>query len=145
MSRDTMTIKEINFCKEMVKTGFHQEKSALAAGYKSPRQNASRLLKQPKIKEFMETMKRRAVKDAVMTVEWRKRRLQLAIERGLPEDIDQQVYDPNIAITAIRELNKLDGDYAPEKHVNANLHAHINMDPVRENLKELVKLYEKEY
>ena len=90
--------------------GMSQQDTTLQAGYKASRarQTASRLATMLPIVARLLELHKKAESDAIMSVRERKERLS---EIARAPTI--KLYDP---VRAIGELNKMDGDYAPEKH-----------------------------
>lgn len=93
--------------------GMSQKDAAIGAGYKPSRarQTASRLATNGNIVARILELHQKAESDAIMSVRERKERLSEIARKGNPN-----LADP---ISAIRELNKMEGSYAPERHLFA--------------------------
>ena len=83
-----------------------------AAGYASSGENAdscaSKLLRNPKVSEYIENCKSKSTSAAILTVTERKEMLTRISQNN-------EIDDPNAARQALAELNKMDGSYAVEK------------------------------
>ncbi|MCK4722321.1 MAG: terminase small subunit [Dehalococcoidia bacterium] len=94
--------------------GMPRKKAAEEAGY-SPRTSdltAYRLIRNDRIFDRIQEMHKEAASDAIMTVRQRKERL----SKIAKEDIEGKfgtLRQPNIS--AIAELNKMEGEYPPSK------------------------------
>lgn len=110
-------------------------KAVIEAGYNSkhPDKYAVRLMANPLIKS--EVVKRREIaqKKIDITFEWKLNQL-----KNIVLDLDSTKQD---AIKAIEVMNKMQGDNAPEKHVNANL----NMDGTLEQMISVSNRYFDDY
>ena len=100
--------------------GMTQTQAAIEAGYSQHTADAqaSRLLTKVVITERRAALQLLAQTDTVMTVIERKERLSELAKEANPGKFGYQ-RQPNIQ--AIAELNKMGGDYAPEKHINLNV------------------------
>jgi|SRR5579859_592903 hypothetical protein len=145
MKNDKLTQKQYNFVTNYIKNGFNARQAALSAGYSesfSTSGSVTQLIALPQIKE--------RILSAYQTVELaRQQELCLAISekatilKQIIYDIVPKQGEPKrdlypVAIKAIAELNKMQGDYAPEKRLA------VTVDATKDKLKDISKLY-KEY
>lgn len=87
----------------------------------------------PHVKEAIEHKVKKLESELEITAKWK-------IEK-IREIIELNCYDrPELALTAIAELNKMQGDYAPTKTETKNLNANVCLE-----IKEQIAQYEKEY
>lgn len=119
ISKPLKNTRHEKFVLSLVK-GMTQTQAAIEAGYSQHTADvqASRLLTNVSIMERREALQFLAQTDTVMTVTERKERLSFLAQEANPGKFGYQ-RQPNI--TAIAELNKMGGDYAPEKHLNLNV------------------------
>ncbi len=61
----------------------------------------------------------------LITPDWKAQKLAQIVNNSLNKD-EPQLYDPEIAIKAIAELNKMSGDYAAQTSQVQHLHASID-------------------
>ena len=109
-----LTQKQETFCLKYFELG-NATKAALIAGYnpRTARRIASENLTKPDIRERMTELNKPVMDSTIATVKERQERLSVFVR----EDINGQhgvVRHSNIQ--AVAELNKMGGDYAPEKH-----------------------------
>lgn len=112
------------------------QKAAIDAGYagKHGRQWGWTLLNSDKCKEFMRRYRLMSEIDAGLTLDYKLRKLQLGIERDMPDSLPEGIegkerrdyYDTKAAVSAIAEANKLQGHYPAEKH-DVNLGETLNV------------------
>ena len=106
--------RQENFCLNIV-SGMNQTQAALKAGY-SPLfldTNANKILKSTRIAARLEELRVPAVNSTKMLVAEREDRLSVIGREDLISDKGTLLRAHNI--TAIQELNKMDGSYAPAK------------------------------
>lgn len=124
MQKPKLTVRQRKFAMHYIKTGIGGE-SALKAGY-SPNckyETAHELLRNPKIQQYIELTMQEASKKLGLTPEYLLGKLKLGIDRSLPEfgDVDitfdrlKQISDTKAAVSCISEINRMLGNYAPEK------------------------------
>lgn len=122
-----LTERQRLFCEQYVLTG-DIVKAARIAGYKSPRRNAHLLLKRKSMIKEIEMLIDKFESEGI-TFEWKLRKLKQAVEISIT---DKEV--KSTGITAIAELNKMQGHYSADKVVTA----HIQIDADIERAKLLV-------
>jgi phage terminase small subunit len=150
---EVLTQRERKFVLEYFKNDCNHVAAATAAGYKNADKHAYKIIQRPMIQAAIAKVNKKVMTSTSrmdlameMTLDWKKKKLKLAIERAIPDEQSEetQIYDPHVGLKAIAELNKIDGDYAPEKHHNVNLNADVDMAILKEHFK-LLKQHEKEY
>jgi phage terminase small subunit len=134
---------QYDFVKHYTTNGFNAEKAALQAGYekKTARAGAYDLINRPAIKPLIERAVAKA-RDTILDrlslgVEYRLKKLKSVIETYIPEDTSLFVAERvKIGLSAIQEVNKIAGDYAPDKRLA------LTVDLTADKLKEARKVYE---
>lgn len=101
------------FCMNYV-SGMTAKDAAVEAGYESKyaATNTGKLLKNTKIQERLAILRAPAVVRAKSTKE---AKLQI-LEKIYTHEPDPQTITAQVTIKAVSEHNKMEGDYAPEKH-----------------------------
>ena len=120
MKRNKLTVKQRKFITNYVTTG-NATQSAIDAGYplRSAHSIATENLKKPAIIAYREQLEAAINTPKVMSAIERKERLSEIAREDNITDKGSLFRGPNI--TAISELNKMDGSYAPERHINMNV------------------------
>ena len=132
------TDRQIKFVEEYIRNGGNKTAAARVAGYRGEPANlcnqADRILRKPNVQALIDG-KREQVQTAVNIPIQRKRILlwEIAQKCGAPKETVQrfekevggvhtevevrtiEVFDPKAAISAIAELNRMDGHHAAEK------------------------------
>jgi hypothetical protein len=142
-----ITTKQRNFVMQYFANGCNATQAAISAGYKekTAQQKGHNLLKEPGVKEFVERKMKQYTEKLEITAEMKMKKLWLCADRGIPETIGdgQNLWAEGmrVGISAISELNKMQGDYAPEKILNAN----ANLETSPQDFAELLEQYERDY
>ena len=112
-------------------------KAAEKVGYKaeSASKKGKELLKDERVQKELKRLTKKTEKKEIATLEWRMQTLQHIAETH------KDASTVNAAISAISELNKMSGDYAPTKSETLNKNANIDLSNVRELLKTSMKEY----
>lgn len=139
--------QERKFCVEYVKNNNNAFQAALAAGYSEENafKNSFRFLKRPHIKEYVDNLLEKIDKKVGVSLEWKINKLRLAVERSLPDEEEKAKINPQIGITAIAELNKMQGHHSAEKLVTTNLNVDTDIDNVKSLMDELIDKHNKNY
>jgi hypothetical protein len=92
--------------------------------------------------------KRAEMENLQSTFEWKVKKLVELVELCTPSDAEtHKETNPGSTISAISELNKMQGHYAPDRTVNANMN--IESDPsiecVRETMEEIFLSWERDF
>lgn len=135
--------KQEDFCINYLMHG-NAKQAAIEAGYteKTAHVASAKWLSREPMKSYIAIRQERRAIKTLATREWKIQKLMEIIENALQgaEVMDAQgnvkrISDNRAAIAAIAELNKMAGDYAPQKHENVNL----NMDVDVKRVEELIK------
>lgn len=120
--KQKLTIKQALFLKLFMQIGNATE-AVRQAGYqtKYPDKIANQLLKNPIISQELVNAREIVEKKIDVSLEWRMSILKDIANNG--QDSDR--------IRSIAEINKMLGDYAPEKHHNTNLNIDATLEDVR--------------
>ena len=131
-----------DFCSAYIKNGFNAKQAALTAGYSHSYAHvkAIQLLDKPEIKARVESAYKMAERKLGLDWEWKLKKLKRIITEIIPDDETSPIKLGAVreAIKAIAELNKMAGDYAPEKRLS------MTVDATQHKLDEVKKQY-KEY
>lgn len=143
MSNKTeLTKKQKLFCLEYLANGYNATQAAIKAGYsaKTARNIGNENLTKPAIKEFIEKRMKKIEEKIEATIEWKVKMLKTCAEKCLQGEADRDgLIHPSGIVSAIAELNKMQGHYAPEKSIN------VHADADAEETSSLIKQYEREY
>jgi phage terminase small subunit len=117
-------------------------KASSAAGYLSYNHE---VLDKPEVKAYLKEKRRKLNNVIGLDFWWKARRLETLINsvigrEGDPDSVDMQY--ANIAISAIAELNKMQGHHAPEKSIVVNLEHDAQLKLVNEMTMQLLKQME---
>lgn len=126
------------FCEEYLSNGFKAREAAIAAGSKetSAALNACRWMKHKEVIDYIRMRTTQLREKCDITREWKMQKLKLCIESSIIKVNDvETAIDPKTIISAVGELNKMQGDYAPEKHEH----------DISENLDELLQQYRRAF
>lgn len=97
-------------------------------------------MRNPKIQAFIKTLP--TPQKETENYEWKLERLKHIVNTFIPiETRNLEAKNVTTAIQAIAEMNKMQGHYAAERHVNMN----VNVDSDIEKLESLIKKYRKDY
>jgi len=112
--RDRLTVKQEKFCVNYFESG-NATKAAIIAGYssKTARFIAAENLTKPLIIERLNELQKAVASQKILSVVERKEKLSEIANTAIKSDM----VTPDNAIRAIAELNKMEGDYAPSKHL----------------------------
>ena len=110
-----------DFIKEFILTGCNNgTKAAISAGYsaKTADQQASRLLKNVKVRTAIEEYKKADLKLFIKTKEQKLQMLEDIAKACMRVDDEKGMVNANAAIAAIKEHNIMQGDNAPTETVS---------------------------
>lgn len=143
MTTKRLTAEQKLFCDNYLVTS-DVKKASIAAGFKSTNYT---ILPQPHIKRYLNDQKKRLNNSIGLDFWWKTKRLTTIIESIMgdgddPEKVDLQ--HANIAISAIVELNKMQGHHAPDKSIVMNLEHDEQLKVINQMTLELVRKKEEE-
>lgn len=136
------------FCVAYVENGNSAHKAALIAGYSEDyaKTNSFKLLRKPNVKAYINKLLEKIDKKIGVSFDYKIQKLKLAVDRALPDDEKSEAtINPQIGITAIAELNKMQGHYSAEKHINANLNTDTEISDIKELMDGLIAKHDKEF
>lgn len=144
-----VTIKQRKFVTNYIQNGLNGAKAIRDAGYETDAVNSTTLacqtLKHPAVKKLVEKEVRRLEKDFGLTFDYKIKKLKKILDNTIPDDDCATPEHYRVGISAISELNKMQGHHAAEKRVNLNLQTDANIDQLRSVMDELVKKHTKDY
>lgn len=128
---------QYSFVSNYIKNGFDAKHAALDAGYSYSYAHvqAHKLIEQPNIKAYIEKAQNKAISKLSNDYIWKVNKLKRIINEFVP-DTGKLGKNAKIAISAMMELNKMHGDYAPQKSMN------LNVNSTLERLAEAKKSYD---
>lgn len=138
-----LTIKQTKFCQNYSISPHNATQAAISAGY-SPhiaKTIGHRLKTNPKIQKYLKSLQSDLENQMIVNYEWKLYKLKQIVEAFIDNKEDLSPHKINSAIQAISEMNKMQGHYSAEKHVNFN----IKTDPDLQQLEDLIKQHGKGY
>lgn len=101
------------------------------------------LLRNSKVQNYIRQNLELVEKKLDVTLEWKIKKIKKVIDNAIPDDEEQAFIAEHarVGLMGISELNKMQGDYAPLKNINANLNSEVDGNI----LYDLVKKYDKDY
>lgn len=122
-----LTQMQYNFCSNYIKNGFNVKQAALDAGYSDyyARTKANYLIEIPSIRTRVERAYQKAESNLGMDWQWKLKKLKRVIDAYIPDEgeIALNTFETSVAIKALAELNKMQGDYAPDKRISMTVDA----------------------
>jgi phage terminase small subunit len=138
-----LTIKQTKFCQNLIIPPHTATQAAISAGY-SPhiaKTIGHRLKTNPKVQAYLKSLQSDLESQMTVSYEWKLNKLKQIVEAFIESKENLSSSKVNSAIQAISEMNKMQGHYSPEKHVNVN----IKTDPDLQQLEDLIKQHGKNY
>ncbi len=118
------------FCEEYLNNGYNVRQATIAAGYKgnSTRVNGYQLLKKPEVRAYIEMRLRELNEVTKVTFDWKLQKLRQTARKCMPDETPHDIVplkstNPAAAVSAIAEMNKMTGAYAPIKSVTVNINS----------------------
>jgi phage terminase small subunit len=139
MSLLKLTVKQRLFCKAYLANGFNATQAALTAGYSEDSAQAigSENLSKPLVKQFIDKRIKTMEEKLDITAEWKMKVLKDCIDGCMNGEASEKKIHPSGVVSAVAELNKMQGHYAPEK-------SEIKHD-IGHKTAELIQQYEKDF
>lgn len=137
-----LTDQQSQFVLNYVRNGFNTYQAAIDAGYseETAKAEAYRTLTKPHVREYIAKAQQITEKihlnALVIAMDYKIKKLKRVVDQFIPDTGDINVNEASIGIKAIQELNKIAGDYAPEKRLS------LTVDATKDKLKEINKQYE---
>lgn len=138
-----LTIKQTKFCQNFIIHPHNATQAAISAGY-SPhiaKTIGSRLKTNPKVQKYLKSLQSDLENQMTVSYEWKLDKLKQIVKAFIENKEDLSPNKVNSAIQAISEMNKMQGHYSAERHVNFN----VKTDPDLQQLDDLIKQHGKEY
>ena len=129
------TLKQTQFVGKLM-MGMDAKHALLECGY-SPvsAKNPQRILQSDGVKQEIEEAQKKLRAKIAKDYEWKYNKLKRVINEYIPDEGELVKENVKTAITAIAELNKMTGDYAPDKRLQ------LTVDHTKGKLHEARKLY----
>ena len=125
-----LSVKQMRFV-AAVKAGFTASRAAAEAGYKKAERDGSRLMQTARIKKYL--AKHRIKSEVRITKERVLEKLITVVDKTIKDDetseIDVQL--AKVGITALSEISKIEGYYAPTQTQNLNVNADATIEDIR--------------
>ncbi|HEY2567185.1 MAG TPA: terminase small subunit [Candidatus Aquirickettsiella sp.] len=138
-----LTIRQTKFCQNLIIPPHNATQAAISAGY-SPhiaKTIGSRLKTNPKIQDYLKSLQSDLESQMTVNYEWKLNKLKQIVEAFIKSKENLISNKVNSAIQAISEMNKMQGHYSAERHVNFN----IKTDPDLQQLEDLIKQHGKDH
>jgi phage terminase small subunit len=134
----TLTTKQSNFVSHYICNGMNPYQAAIDAGYSKTyaRVKSYDLIQQPHIQSRLEQAFNKVEIRLDVSFDWRLNKLKRLIDEIIPDNDNIIMSQSKIAIQAIAEINKMYGDYAPDKRLT------LNVDTTKDKLIEARRQYE---
>lgn len=137
-----LTDMQANFVINYIKNGFNMYRAAKDAGYSESysRIQSHKLMHNPLIQEKINLLRRDTEKKIPIAWDWKVKKLLRVINEYIPDDNTIALKNDQVktALTAMQELNRMQGDYAPDKRLS------MTVDATKDKLIEVRRQY-KEY
>lgn len=135
---------QYDFVKHYVSNGMNAYQAAVAAGFSETYADTKvKLLLdnpniKPRIEKALQRVDDRLANNLGLTYEWKAKKLKRVIEEFIPNDKDEELSATKVKVglTALAELNKMQGDYAPDKRLS------VTVDATKERLEQVKRQYE---
>lgn len=138
-----LTQKQYDFAVNYVKNGFNAHQAAIDAGYTKSTAQTHNILSNPGVQQIVDKAYQKVEKKIVntlgITFMWKLKRLKEVVEQYIPIDGTEfkgRSTDVKVGLQALSEMNKMMGDYAPDKRLN------LTVDATSSKMKEVRKIYE---
>lgn len=145
-----MTLKQTKFCEEFLKNGWNAGAAARAAGYSSGSDytNKGRIMElsnNPRIVQYLEGRVKKMTDELQLPLDYIMRKLKWVIDHCIDEskDIQKELLAPGLS--AIREVNTIQGNYAAEKRINITVDGDKHLEHVKRLMERAIEDNKKEY
>lgn len=139
MSEVKLNLRQRAFCDEYLINGHNAYQAAIKAGYahQTAKTLPTRWLRNPPISVFINNRIIKVQEKAGVTFDWKVRKLQRIVDAFTPDDDELPTAEgARVAIAAMAELNKMQGDLAAEKRVTVNIGVDSDVKKVQQLLLE---------
>lgn len=120
-----LTQMQYKFCSNYIKNGFNVKQAAIDAGYSEhyARTKANYLIDLPAIRTRVETAYKQAQDRLGLDWQWKLKKLERVINEFIPNEGSLNSRKARVGLQALAELNKMQGDYAPDKRISMTVDA----------------------
>lgn len=140
--RQHLTPKEMEFCFEYLSNGCDAKEAAKSTGHYEDR--GYYLLLNPLIKKFIDKHMKKAEKELGANFYWKITKLKRYIDLTCPDDAQHFDETHPSFVSAMSELNKLEGDYPAEKR-QITVTDDRDINEGNEEVQKLIKKNERDY
>jgi phage terminase small subunit len=143
--------RELKFCEIFLNQPADRKnvyQAAIEAGYAptTAKVNSHKILLRDRVQEYLRERVKPADNELALTFDRKVEKLATLVKWGIPTDgREVNPVHAKIAIMAINEINKMQGHYAAEKHVNVNINADTDIKALKELAQNLLEQHKKEY
>jgi phage terminase small subunit len=146
-----MKPRHLRFCEEYLNNGYNIRAATQAAGYKCKNQHRGYdLIRMPHIQEYLTRRINQQCAVEQITYDWKVKKLKNVIDKCMPQEIPHaplplNATQPQTAVSAISELNKMQGHYAPVKQISVNFNNDADLKATQELTNLLIAKHESDY
>jgi phage terminase small subunit len=143
----TLTLKQKLFCEEYLTNGRMARQAAIKAGFaeSSAATRATNMLDLAHVRNYLKYRMEKQSKEIESTFDWKLKKLTNVTNKFIPDDIEHIGKGVAYGLSAITEMNKMEGHYAAEKHVNIDLHADLDLKKIEETARQAQLKYKRDY
>lgn len=137
-----LTPRQIKLCHALLSSN-NLTQAALSAGYSpsSARTIGHRVRNNPQILAYFNPLQSQLAKRMKSTYEWKLKKLEQVLNEFMTDNKGLIPKKVSTALQAIAEMNKMQGHYSAEKHVNVDVKADADF----EALNRLINQHAKDY
>jgi phage terminase small subunit len=144
-----LTEKQLKFCEAYLTNGHNAAAARSAAGYSMQATNnlsSKDVLQSKAVQDYLAKRLKTVEEKEQITFDYKIKKLKQIVELSVPsEAANKEEINANAAISAISELNKMQGHYSAEKHANLNLVVDADIAQAKELMAQLLQQYKREY
>lgn len=146
-----LTQKQKLFCKAYLANGYNATQAAITAGYSEANADkiGSNLVGKSRIKEEIEKHTQKIEEKLDITFEWKLKKLKQVVEYSEQGKTTKEGHiNGQVIVSAIDQMNKMQGDHSGEKRTNYNINADADVERVKSEIaeqEEKIKKHKSEY
>jgi phage terminase small subunit len=141
-----ITIRQRKFA-EYFMTGMTASAAAVKAGYsnKSAYTRGKELTNNPRVAYYMSERLDKLQKKLEIPLEYLLGKLKHVVDSFIPDGSDLEKDKVSVGLSAIRELNQIQGNYAAEKRINVNVDGDKHLERIKELTEKAIEENKREY
>jgi phage terminase small subunit len=143
-----LTEKQLKFCESYLTNGHNSIAALKTAGYsiKCTSDGARAIMASRSVQDYLSKRIKAVEEKEQITFDYKIKKLKQIVELSVPsEAITKEDINASAAISAISELNKMQGHYSAEKHANLNLVVDADIAQAKELMAQLLQQYKREF